>query len=100
MSFTVTRAELWRAETANTPGTLAATLRPLAESRTDLAIVMGYASADRAKAAIEVSPVQTASARRAARSAGLTQSSFPCVVISGANQSGIGYAVAEALARE
>ena len=98
MSITVRRADLWRAETANTPGSLAAALKPLAEKGTDLEIVMGYAKPDRSGAVVEVSPVSTPADRKAARAAGLAQSTFPCVVISGDNRSGLGYDVARALA--
>lgn len=98
MSITVRRADLWRAETANTPGSLASTLKPLAEKGTDLEIVMGYANPDRSGAVVEVSPVSTSADRKAARAAGLAQSTYPCVVISGANRSGLGYDVARALA--
>lgn len=98
MSITVRRAELWRTENPNTPGSLAAALKPLAECSTDLEIVMGYASADRTSMAIEVSPVRTASERKAAREAGLARSSYPCVVIAGDNRPGIGYEVGAALA--
>lgn len=98
MSITVRRADLWRAETANTPGSLAATLKPLADKGADLEIVMGYAKPDRSGAVVEVSPVSTPADRKAARAAGLAQSTFPCVVISGDNRSGLGYDVARALA--
>jgi len=98
MSITVRRADLWRAETANTPGSLAATLKPLAEKGTDLEIVMGFAKPDRSGAVVEVSPVSTAADKKAARAAGLAQSTYPCVVIAGDNRSGLGYDVARALA--
>jgi len=98
MSITVRRAELWRTENPNTPGSLAAALKPLAECSTDLEIVMGYASADRTSMAIEVSPVRTAAERKAAREAGLARSSYPCVVIAGDNRPGIGHEVGAALA--
>jgi len=98
MSISVRRADLWRAETANTPGSLASALKPLAEKGTDLEIVMGYATPDRRGAVVEVSPVSSPADRKAARAAGLSQSSFPCVVISGGNRPGLGYDVAQALA--
>jgi len=98
MAITVRRADLWRAETANTPGSLAAALKPLAEKGTDLEIVMGYATPDRSGAVVEVSPVSSPADRKAARAAGLAQSSFPCVMISGGNRPGLGYDVAQALA--
>jgi len=97
MSVIVKRATLWRAETANTPGVLAQTLRPLAENRVDLDIVMGYVFPDRSQAAIEISPVAGPRAQRAARDAGLTRSEFPCVQISGSNRPGLGFAIAQAL---
>lgn len=98
MSVTVKRADLWRVETTNRPGALASTLAPFADSGANLDIVMGYAQADKSFAAIEVFPVRSEKGRRAARTAGLKRSDFPCVVISGNDRPGLGHTVAVALA--
>lgn len=98
MGVSVKRATLWRTETGNTPGTLARTLQPLAAMRENLEIVMGYAYPDRLSAAIEIYPVQSASARKAARSAGLNPCDFPCLVVNGNNRPGLGHQIAQCLA--
>jgi hypothetical protein len=98
MSITVKRANLWRVETPNAPGSLAATLKPLADKRANLEIVMGYAFPDKTRAAIEVFPIRTTGAQKAARTVGFAKASFPCVIISGENRSGLGHQIAAALA--
>ncbi len=97
MPVTVKRANLWRVVTANTPGALAEALAPFAEQKVNLDIMMGYAYPDKRKAAIEVFPVRSGRPQKAARSAGLSKSSFPCVVISGQDRIGLGHTVATAL---
>ncbi len=97
MAVSVKRATLWRTETDNNPGTLAQVLAPFADNKTNLNIVMGYAYADKRRAAIEVFPITTGRSQRAARAAGLQKSDFPCVVISGDDRPGLGHAVAAAL---
>lgn len=97
MAVSVKRATLWRTETDNNPGTLAQVLAPFADNKTNLNIVMGYAYADKRRAAIEVFPITAGRSQRAARAAGLQKSDFPCVVISGDDRPGLGHAVAAAL---
>lgn len=98
MPVTVKRATLWTINTPNTSGTLAATLRPLAEKKVNLDLVMGYSHPDKLAATIEVYPVTGAQAERTARAAGFSKSAFPCVCVSGENRVGLGRQIASALA--
>lgn len=98
MGVTVKRANLWRSETRNSPGMLARTLHPLADSKQDLQMVIGYAYPDRQSAAIEVFPVESADAKAAARRAGLESCNFPCLVVTGDNRAGLSYQIAHSLA--
>ncbi|MCA9254301.1 MAG: hypothetical protein KDA33_01630 [Phycisphaerales bacterium] len=98
MAVTVKRATLWTTTTSNTPGSLAASLSPLAEGQVNLDLVMGYSHPDKAGATIEVFPVEGASPQRAARRAGYRKSGFPCVSIMGQNRVGLGRQIASALA--
>ncbi len=98
MAVTVSRATLWTNDTANTPGTLAETLKPLAEGKANLDLVMGYSHPDKAGATIEVFPVVSQTARKAARTSGFSKSSFPCVSVTGPNHVGLGREIASALA--
>ncbi len=98
MAVTVKRATLWNTQTANTPGSLAASLSPLAEGNVNLDLVMGYSHPDKAAATIEVFPVEGNSPQRAARRAGYRKSGFPCVWITGQNRIGLGRQIASALA--
>ncbi len=98
MALTVKRATLWSIEAPNTPGTLAATLSPLAEQQVDLNLVMGYSHPDKTSATIEVYPVESSRARRAARQSGFSKSAFPCVTVTGDNWPGLGRGIASALA--
>lgn len=98
MPVTVKRATLWTIDTPNTPGTLAATLQPLAEGKVNLDLVMGYSHPDKSGATIEVYPVTTPPAQRTARATGFRRSEFPCVSVTGHNRVGLGRRIAAALA--
>lgn len=98
MDVTVRRATLWSTEKPNTPGTLASALGPLADHGVDLGLVMGYSTQDKSRASVEVSPVDGAAAKRAARQAGFTSSGYPCVSVMGANKPGLGRHIAASLA--
>lgn len=99
MAVTVKRITLWRAEVANQPGTLAATLKPLAEAGVNLSVVMGYRyRTDPAKAAIELYPVTGKKATAAAQAAGLAPYEMPTVLVEGDDRPGLGHAIAEAIA--
>ncbi|MFO0973018.1 MAG: hypothetical protein U1A27_06215 [Phycisphaerae bacterium] len=97
MPVTVKRAILWRTETRNAPGMLARTLFPLAHTRQDLQIVIGYAYPDKAMAAIEVYPIESRAAAAAASQAGLEQSNFPCLIVTGDNLPGLSYRITRGL---
>jgi len=98
MAVTVSRATLWTTDRPNAPGTLAETLKPLAEGKANLDLVMGYSHSDKSGATIEVFPVVSPSARKAARASGFSKSAFPCVSVTGPNHVGLGREIAAALA--
>lgn len=98
MAMTVKRITLWRKELENTPGTLAATLEPLAKAGADLQIVMGYKfPGDPAKGAVELYPVANKKSTQAAQSAGLGASSIPVVLLEGDNRPGLGHRISKAI---
>ncbi|MBX3395143.1 MAG: hypothetical protein KF841_07215 [Phycisphaerae bacterium] len=98
MSFAIKKATIWKIETPNTPGAMASTLGPLAESGVNLDLVMGYTNAEKTLASVEVYPIAGGKSQTSARTAGFSKADFPCVVISGKNQPGIGRRIAAALA--
>lgn len=98
MAVTVRRATLWSTNTGNTPGALARTLSPLAESGVNLDLVMGFSHPDKTQATIEVFPVEGSKDQRAARRTGFQKSGFPCVWVIGENRAGLGRGIAAALA--
>lgn len=98
MSFAIKKATIWKIETPNTPGAMASTLGPLAQSGANLDLVMGYTNPEKTLASVEVYPIAAGRSQTAARSAGFSKADFPCVVISGKNQPGIGRRIAAALA--
>ena len=97
MAIKVKKVVLWRKGVSNRPGQLWKTLDPLA--RSSLRVVMGYALPDSpTKAIIEVFPVTTAAAKKAARKAGLRPSPIPCLHVEGDDRAGLGRDMARALA--
>ncbi len=99
MQAMVKNVTIWRKEVDNRPGELAAVLAPLAKAGASLKVLMGYrVPGQEGKAAIEVYPVSGAKAARAAAAAGLTKSSIPALYVEGSDRSGLGSALAEALA--
>jgi hypothetical protein len=99
MAVAVKRVTLWRCEADNRPGVLASTLEPLAESKADLKVVMGYRlPGQEARAAIEVYPVAGKKAAAGAQAVGLTESAIPTLLVEGDNRPGLGHAIAKAIA--
>lgn len=99
MAVRVKKITLWRAEVANQPGVLAETLKPLAEARANLSVVMGYRyPGDPAKAAVEVYPVSGKKATAAAEAAGLKMLATPTILVEGDDRPGLGHAIAQAVA--
>jgi hypothetical protein len=100
MAITVKKAVLWRKEISNQPGTLAQSLKPLAEAGVDLQIVMGYAFPGKPnRAAVEVYPVTSSKAEQAAKAAGMKPGDLACLLVEGDNQTGLGHAIAKALSQ-
>ncbi|HWL94807.1 MAG TPA: hypothetical protein VNT79_14915 [Phycisphaerae bacterium] len=97
MSITIKKAVLWRTEVSNKPGAMGASLAPLADQGINLDLVMGYTNPDKTLASIEVFPIGSAKAQREARKVGFSKAEFPCVVVQGKNQAGLGKKVASAL---
>jgi hypothetical protein len=100
MAVTVKKAVLWRRQLANRPGTLAETLKPLAEAGVGLQVVMGYAyPGHEDHAAVEVWPISGAKAEKAARDAGLSPApNISCLVVQGDDRAGLGHKIADGLA--
>lgn len=101
MAVTVKKAVLWRKELENRPGTLAEALKPLADAGISLQVVMGYAYPGESRhAAVEVYPVSSAKAEKAAAEGGLRPDpNLGCLVVTGDDRAGLGHAVAEKLAQ-
>ena len=99
MPVTVKPVTLWRKEIENKPGTLAATLEPLAMAGADLQVIMGYRFPGKPDAAaVELFPVKGKKVIAAAQAAGLEISTIPTLLVEGDNKPGLGYAVATSLA--
>jgi hypothetical protein len=99
MAVAVKRIRLWRGEVDNRPGVLASTLEPLAQSKADLKVVMGYRlPGQESRAAIELHPVTGKKATAAAQAVGLTVSAIPTLLVEGDNRPGLGHAIAKAIA--
>lgn len=99
MPVSVKKITLWRAEIDNMPGTLAATLAPLAAAGADLQVVMGYRIPGReSKAVVEVYPVTGKKVTAAAQSAGLGGVEFPALLVQGDNEPGLGHKLSQAIA--
>ena len=89
MSVTIKRISFWRSEVNNKPGVLSRVLGPLAESQTDLEVLMGYRyPGNESQAAIELFPVDGKQASTAAKRAGLAPADIPAFLVSGANKPG------------
>ena len=98
MPVTVKSISLWRKEVENQVGTLAQTLEPVAKAGTNLHVLMGYRyPGEGAKAAIELYPIAGKKAAAAASEAGLSASSIPTLLVEGADQPGLGLAIAQAI---
>ena len=100
MAVSVKPITIWSVSQPDQGGTLARVLEPLARSGVDLQVVMGYRVAEEGgKAMIEVAPITGRKGEAAARSAGLTPSTLPGLLVTGDNRPGLGYAIGDALAR-
>ncbi len=100
MAVSVKKVTLWHKETADVPGTLAATLEPLANAGADLQIVIGRGAAiapASMQAEIAVHPISGRKATGAAQQAGLSAWSIPTLLVEGDNRPGLGHAIARAL---
>ena len=99
MAVKITRVALWRTEIRNKPGVLAAALQPLAESGTDLKVVMKYSVPGRSsRATVEILPGGGRRAALAAQTAGFSLSPTPVLLVEGENRRGLAYAVANTVA--
>jgi hypothetical protein len=99
MAVTIRKITLWRTEVENTPGTLARTLQPLAETGVSLQVFMGYRiPGDTSRAVLELYPVSGKRTIAAAQQAGLIPSPIPALLVSGDDRPGLGSATAEAIA--
>lgn len=100
MAVTVKKVKLWRREVMDTPGSLAATLEPLAGAGADLQTVLGRGAAitgDGSAATIAVHPIVGKKAVAAAQQAGFSEWPVAALMVEGDNRLGLGYAIARAL---
>jgi len=100
MAVKVKKAVLWKRDLENRPGTLAASLKPFADAKQNLQVVMGYAyPGERNRSALEVYPVSGAKGEKAAREAGLEAMTHTnCLLVEGDDRVGLGYEMASKLA--
>ena len=99
MGVKIKKLTLWRTEVDNDPGALAGVLEPLAASKADLKVVMGYRfPGNNRRAAIELAPVSGKKKKEAAGQAGLADSGIPTLSIKGTDKPGLGYKITKALA--
>ncbi|HEY6066618.1 MAG TPA: hypothetical protein VIY96_10695 [Thermoanaerobaculia bacterium] len=97
--MSVKKIALWRREVANRPGSLAGALAALARAGADLKVVMAYRfPGDETRGAVELYPVSGKRARSAAKSAGLSESGIPTLLVEGEDRPGIGAAISRAIA--
>jgi len=99
MGVRVKQITLWRSEVTNRPGALAGMLGPIAEAGGNLKVVMGYRiPGAENRAAVEVYPVSGRRVTAAARSAGLSDSGIPALLVDGDDRAGLGAAIARGVA--
>ena len=99
MAVTVKKIVLWRKEVENKAGVLANALAPLANTGTDIHVVMAYRfPGQESEAAIELFPVTGKKSVTAAEEAGFSASAIPALLVEGDNRAGLGYATAQAIA--
>lgn len=99
MAVEVKSILLWRSVVEDRPGALAEVLEPITATGADLQVVMGYREAAQlGKAVIEIFPVKGKKLTEAAEGAGLTPSTIPALLVTGANRAGLAHRIAHALA--
>jgi hypothetical protein len=98
MAVSIQKLVVWSGEVENRPGGLRSAVGPLAEAGVDLQVVMAYekpGNPDRSM--VEVAPVTSVKATRAAQAAGLSASGIPCLLVEGDNRPGVTDAISGAL---
>ena len=97
MAVSVKKIALWRGKIEDRPGTLAEVLEPVAASRSDLQVVMGYREPGGTQAVVELYPVATKKVATALMGKGLRPAGIPSLLVTGDNRPGLGHAMARAL---
>jgi hypothetical protein len=97
MAITVKKVQLLRCQLQNRPGSLAESLKPFAEARVNLQVIMGYVyEKDRRHAALEVFGPSN-------RTTSVAKGRFEaarhvhCLVVQGDDRPGLGYEIARAM---
>jgi len=99
VAVSIRKVTLWRTEVEHRPGALSELLEPLSAAGADLQIVMGYRiPGQKTRAVVEVAPVGTRKAARAAESGGLAPGGAPTLLVLGDNRPGLANRIARALA--
>ena len=102
MAVKVKKAVLWKRDLVNKPGALADSLRPFADAKQNLQVVMGYAyPGERNRSALEIYPVTGAKGEAAARASGLEPMSHTnCLLVEGDDKVGLAYQMSSGLAKD
>jgi hypothetical protein len=91
--------KIWRKEIEDKPGTLAATLEPLAAAGANFQVVMGYRYPGAPmKVAVELFPITGNKVKSAAQQAGLSLASMPALLVEGDDRPGLGGVLTKAIA--
>lgn len=100
MALKVTRVDVWAATIKDKAGGLAEKLAPLAQSGANVEFVIARRAPDKpGKGVVFLTPLAGAAQLRAAKKAGFSKSkSLHSLRIEGANKSGVGAMITEALA--
>jgi hypothetical protein len=99
MAITVKKVQLLRRQLQNHAGTLAESLKPFAESKVNLQVIMGYVyEKDRRHAELEVfGPSSKAASNAATKGKFETARRVHCLIVQGDDRPGLGYEIARAL---
>jgi hypothetical protein len=99
MAISVKKVQLLRRQLQNRPGSLAESLKPFAEGKVNLQVIMGYVyQKDRRHAEVEVlGPSSKGSASAAAKGKFEKTRHIHCLIVQGDDRPGLGYAIARAL---
>jgi hypothetical protein len=99
MAITVKKVQLLRRQLQNRAGSLAESLKPFAEAKVNLQVIMGYVyEKDRKRAEVEVFGPSSRTSSSAATKGGFESTRrIHCLIVQGDDRPGLGYDIARAL---